>query len=90
MFAKTLNTLETVTGGVLWKKLILKFPKFQRKTPVFAFLFIKVAVLDACNFIKKKIQQRCFRLKFAKFLRTRILKNIRERLLPSNTHLKLL
>ena len=90
MFAKTLNTLETVTGGVLWKKLILKFPKFQRKTPVLAFLFIKVAVLDDRNFIKKKIQQRCFRLKFAKFLRTLILKNIWERLLPSNTHLKLL
>ena len=37
----------------------------------------------ACNFIKKKLQHSCICEKFAKFLRTTILKNIRERLLLS-------
>ena len=37
--------------------------------------------LEACNFIKKRLQLRCFPLNFAKFLRTPILKNIYERLL---------
>ena len=35
----------------------------------------------ACNFIKKKLQPRGFPVKFAKFLRTNILKNIYEQLL---------
>ena len=44
-------------------------------------LFNNVAGLQACNFIKKILQHRCFPMKFAKFLRTPILKNIFERLL---------
>ena len=44
-------------------------------------LFNYVADLKTCNFIKKRIQHRCFPGKFAKFLRTPILKNIGERLL---------
>ena len=35
----------------------------------------------ACNFIKKRPQHRCFPVKFEKFLRTFIFKNICERLL---------
>ena len=42
-------------------------------------LFNKVAGLQACSFIKKRLQQRCFPVKLAKFLRTPILKNICER-----------
>ena len=34
-----------------------------------------------CNFIKKRLQHRCFRVKFAKFLRTPVLKNICKRLI---------
>ena len=34
-----------------------------------------------CNFIKKRLQHRCFPVNIAKFLRTFILKNICERLL---------
>ena len=34
-----------------------------------------------CNFIKKRLQHRCFLVKLAKFLRTSIFKNICERLL---------
>ena len=37
--------------------------------------------LTACNFIKKRLQHRCFPVNVAKFLRTSILKNICERLL---------
>ena len=37
--------------------------------------------LRACSFIKKKSQHRCYSVKFAKFLKTPILKNICERLL---------
>ena len=33
-------------------------------------LFNKVAGPQACNFIKKRLQHRCFSMKFAKILRT--------------------
>ena len=56
---------------------------------MFEALFNNVAGLQACNFIKKILQHWCFPIKFAKFLRTPILKNISERLLlfvsPKNT-----
>ena len=42
---------------------------------------IKRGVLQACNFIQKRLKHRCFPLNFAKFLRTLILKNICEQLL---------
>ena len=46
------------------------FRKFQLKTSVVEFLFNKVAALKARNFIKKKLQHRCFPVNIAKFLRT--------------------
>ena len=58
-----------------------EFRKFQRQTPSLESLLNKVPGLKACNFIEKKLQHRCFPMKFAKFLRTTILKNICERLL---------
>ena len=36
---------------------------------------------DACNFIKKRLQHRCFLVNFTKFVRTPILQNIWKRLL---------
>ena len=39
---------------------------------------------QTCNFIKKGLQYSCFLVKFAKFVRTPILKNICEQLLLSN------
>ena len=44
-------------------------------------LFDEVASLKSWNFIKKRLQDRCFPVKFAKFLRTPISKNICEGLL---------
>ena len=37
------------------------------KIPMFEYLFNKVANRKACNFIKKKLQQRCFPVKIATF-----------------------
>ena len=51
------------------------------ETPVLGSLFNKAAALQACNFIKKKLQHRCFPVIIAKFLRIPILRNICERLL---------
>ena len=42
---------------------------------------VKQGVLKACDFIKNRLQNKCFPVKFAKFLRTLILKNIGKRLL---------
>ena len=44
-------------------------------------LFNKAAGLKACNNIKKKLKHSYTPVKFAKFLRTSILRNICERLL---------
>ena len=54
------------------------------KIPVLESLRNKVAGLPARNLIKKRLQHRCFPVKFptfTKFLRATILKNICERLL---------
>ena len=40
------------------------------------FLFNKGAGLQARNFMKKRLQHKCFPMKFATFLRTPILKNM--------------
>ena len=49
-------------------------------------LLDKVAGSQACNFIKKRLQQRCFPMKFAEFLRTPILKNICKQLLLKRSY----
>ena len=52
---------EAATWGVLWKKLFLQnFLIFTGK-------------LQACNFIKQRLQRRCSPLNIAEFLRTSIL-----------------
>ena len=43
-------------------------------------LFNKAASFQTSNFIKKRLQHRCFTLNIAKFLRAAILKNIYKRL----------
>ena len=56
----------------------------QKKTLVLESLFHKTAALEACNFIKKRLQHRCFAVNIAKFLRTPNLKNICKRQLLQN------
>ena len=52
-----------------------------RKTSVSESFFGKVTGLQACNFIKKRLQHKVFPVDFAKFLKTLTLKNICEQLL---------
>ena len=74
MIGRWLNVLllnsEAATRGVLQKKAI------YRKGTVLESLFNKVAGLQPCNFIKKRLQHMCFPVNIAKFLRTPILRNI--------------
>ena len=51
-------------------------------------LFIKIADLKACNFVKKTFQPKCFSVNIAKFLRGAILKSISERLPLTGKHLR--
>ena len=46
------------------------FEKFQRKRFLMESLFNKVAGLKTCNFIKKRLQRKCFPVNFRKFLKT--------------------
>ena len=46
------------------------FTNFTKETPVLESLFNNTAVLKACNFIRQRLQQRCFPVNIAKFLRT--------------------
>ena len=46
----------------------LKFRNILRKTPVAESLFNKVAGLQPCNFIKYRLQHRCFLVNIAKIL----------------------
>ena len=43
------------------------FANLHRKTPVLESLFKKVADLKVCNFIIKRLQYRCFPVKFVKY-----------------------
>ena len=67
---------------VFYKKSFLKiFAIFPWKCLCWSLFFDKVPRLKACNFIKNRLQQRCFPVNIAKFLRASILKNACERLL---------
>ena len=57
------------------KCFVKKFSNIRRKTSVLESLFNKAAVLQTSNFIKKRLQHRCFSVNIAKYLRTPILKN---------------
>ena len=58
-FASSIKqTLEAVTRGVIQKKLLSKFCNNHRKTPVLKSPCNKVADLQACKFIKRRIKHR--------------------------------
>ena len=56
--------------------MFLKISQISLETPVLESLFNKVVGLLTYNFVKKRLQHRCFPVKFEKFLRTPILKNV--------------
>ena len=45
------------------------FPNIHRKTPVGESLYNKVVGLHACNFLKKRLQRRCFPVDIPKLIR---------------------
>ena len=55
-------------ADVLQDRCFKKLIKFHRKTPVSESLFNKYSGLEACNFIKNRLQHWCFPSKFRKFL----------------------
>ena len=63
------------------KTVFANLAKIHRKKSVLECLFIKVIGLQACNFNKKRLQQRCFPVNIAKFQKTCILRDICKRLL---------
>ena len=75
-------TKEAATGGVLIRKgIVIDFAKFRRKHLRQSLFFKKIACLRPAILLKKRLWHRCFPVKFAKFLRTSILKKITEQLL---------
>ena len=72
---------EKYNKKVFYKKAVLKyFAIFTGKYLCWSLFFNKYAGLQFCNFIKKRLQHRCFPVNIAKFLRTPVSKNICERL----------
>ena len=57
----------------LKKGLLKNFTIFHRKTSVLKSLFNKVAGLEVCNCIKRRLQHRCFPVNMAKLVRATIL-----------------
>ena len=70
---------EVVVRRFSVKMVFLKFRNIRRKTPVLESLFNKVEALKACNFIKERLQHRCFHV--STYLGTSILNKFSERLL---------
>ena len=56
-------------ADVLQSRCSWKFCNIHRKTPCWS-LFNKITGLNSFNFIKKRLQHRCFTVKYAKILRT--------------------
>ena len=79
LFMATSEAYRTSRLEVFCKKGVLKnFANFTGKRLCWSLFLI--------NFIKMRLQRRCFPVKFAKFLRTPIVKNICERLLLACLH----
>ena len=67
---------------MFFKTRVLKnFSVFTGKHLCWRLILIKLQALNACNFIKKRLTYRCFRVDVLKLLRTATLKNICQQLL---------
>ena len=65
-----LHTQKQSPGGVLRKRCSEQFRTIHRKTTLPESLFNKVAGLRLATLMKKRPWHRCFRMNFAKYLRT--------------------
>ena len=82
-----ISMLKKEPPQVFYKKNCLsKFRNIHRKTPLLESFLIK---LQALGLLKKRLQDRCFPVNIAKFLRAPILKNICEQLLLMLTNIYL-
>ena len=66
-FSKSRSTSSQMSFKIGVLKILANF---TRKYLCFESLFNEAAGLKACNFIKKRLQDRCFPVKFANFFRT--------------------
>ena len=64
---KRLVKTEAAVSRCLSKWLVSKIRNIYKKTPVLESLFNKVSGLEACNFIKKRLQYRFFTVNNTKF-----------------------
>ena len=69
------TTIRSSRSQMIFEIGVLEVWNIHRKTSVLESLFSKVVSLKAWNFIKKKLQHRCFPVNIAKFLRKFYLKN---------------
>ena len=70
-----ITTIRTSRSQMFFEIGVLKVCNIHRKTPVLESLFGKVASLEAYKFIEKRLQNRCFPVNIANFLRKFYLKN---------------
>ena len=83
------NNFKKQLPKVFYKKVVLqKFCNIHKKTLVLTSLFNKFAGWQAGSLLTKRLQDRCFHVDIAKFLKTSILKDICERLLLNFVDLK--
>ena len=61
---------EAVPRVALLKRLLLRILQYSQEKNCVGISFNKVAGLDACNIIKKRLKNKCFFVNIAKFLRT--------------------
>ena len=74
-FLRNSSTIFRSSLCFLQKAVLKNLMIFTGKQLWWGLFFIKVADLQAYNFIKKKLQHSCFLTKFVKFLRTTFLRN---------------
>ena len=80
LLKRTVQVKEQVSEAIVRRLRIRcssKLRKFHKETSVLESLFNKVADLNVCNCIKKRLQHSCFSVKFANFLRTPFLQFLR-------------
>ena len=73
MFYFNARGIQTQLFANAIKHMFLKFHSIHGKTSVLESVFNKVAELKAGNFIKNRLQHRCFPVNIAKCLRTAFL-----------------
>ena len=79
---KKLSQFQKQPPDALYRKICSsEFRNIHRKTPVLESSFIRLAGFKTRNFLKKRLQHRCFPVDIGKFLRTLILLKICEQLL---------